>query len=71
MRAKVPPDMAAEWITARVPANVEPRHQEKFISDVLAEPTHLDASRIGELGISREELEAWQEDTQAGKLLAR
>jgi len=61
VRAKVSPDKAAEWITTHVPANVEPQHREKFISDVLAELTHLDASRIGALGITREELEAWQE----------
>jgi Fic family protein len=61
VRAKVPQDKVAEWITAHVPANVEPQHREKFISDVLAELENLDASRIGGLGITREELEAWQE----------
>jgi Fic family protein len=60
VHAKVSPDKAAEWITAHVPGNVEPQHREKFISDVVAELTHLDASRIGGLGITREELEAWQ-----------
>ena len=54
-------DKVAEWITAHVPDNVEPQHREKFISDVLAELENLDASRIGGLGITREELEAWQE----------
>jgi DNA-binding transcriptional ArsR family regulator len=44
-----------------VPSNVEPQHREKFISDVLAELEYLDASRIGGLGLTREELEAWQE----------
>jgi len=44
-----------------VPANVEPQHRQKFVSDVLAELEHLDASRIGGLGITRQELEAWQE----------
>ena len=61
VRAKVPQDKVAEWITAHVPGNVEPQHREKFISDVLAELQNLDASRIGGLGIMREELEAWQE----------
>ncbi len=61
VRAKVPPDDATEWITAHVPANVEPQDREKFISDVLAELENLDGSRIGGLGITREELEAWQE----------
>jgi hypothetical protein len=41
--------------------HVEPQHREKFISDVLAELENLGASRIGGLGITREELEAWQE----------
>jgi hypothetical protein len=61
VRAKVPPDEVANWITAHVPANVERQHREKFVSDVLAELEHLDASRIGGLGITRQELEAWQE----------
>jgi Fic family protein len=61
VRAKVPQDKVAEWITAHVTGNVEPQHREKFISDVVAELENLDASRIGGLGITREELEAWQE----------
>jgi hypothetical protein len=48
------------WIAANVPVNVEPQHREKFVSDVLAELDHLDASRIGGLGITQQELEAWQ-----------
>ena len=60
VRAKVPPDEVANWITAHVPANVEPEHREKFVSDVLAELKHLDASRIGGLEITRQELEVWQ-----------
>ena len=60
VRAKVPPDAVTNWITTHVPANVEPEHREKFVSDVLAELEHLDASRIGGLGITRQELEAWQ-----------
>ena len=50
VRAKVPPDGVANWITAHVPANVEPRHREKFVSDVLAELEHLDSSRSGGTG---------------------
>ena len=61
VRAKVPPDEVTNWITEHVPANVEPQHRQKFASDVLAELEHLDASRIGGLGITRQELEAWQE----------
>jgi hypothetical protein len=60
VRANVPPDEVSNWITAHVPANVEPQHREKFVSDVLAELEHLDASRIGGLGITRQEIEAWQ-----------
>jgi hypothetical protein len=60
VRARVPHEKVAEWIIAHVPSNVEPQHREKFISDVLSELEHLDASRIGGLGITREELEAWQ-----------
>ena len=61
VRDKVPQDKVVEWIAAHVPGNVEPQHREKFISDVLAELENLDGSRIGGLGITREELEAWQE----------
>ncbi len=61
VRAKVPPNDVANWITAHVPANVEPQYREKFVSDVLAELEHIDASRIGGLGITRQELEAWRE----------
>ena len=60
VRAKVPPEQVASWINAHVPANVEPQHLEKFVSDVLAEIENLDVSRIGGLGITRQELEAWQ-----------
>jgi Fic family protein len=60
VRAKASQDRVAEWIAAHIPGNVEPQHREKFISDVVAELENLDASRIGGLGITREELEAWQ-----------
>jgi len=60
VRAKVPPNEVANWITAHVPADVVPQHREKFVSDVFAELEHLDASRIGGLGITRQEFEAWQ-----------
>ena len=61
VRAKIPPSEASAWIATHVPGNVEPQHREKFLSDVLAEINNLDASRIGGLGITRQELEAWQE----------
>jgi Fic family protein len=60
VRAKVPPDDVAEWITANVPNDVEPQHSEKFISDVLAEVENLDASRIAGMGLTPQELAAWQ-----------
>jgi Fic family protein len=66
VRAKVPPAKVAEWITDNVPvAVVEPQHREKFVSDVLAELKHLDSSRIGGLGITRQELEDWQQSRNA------
>ena len=62
VRHKVPRDKVAEWIADNVPVSiVEPQHREKFIADVLAELEHLDASRIGGLGITRQELEAWRQ----------
>jgi len=60
VRAKVVPGKVAQWITANVPKDVDPQHREKFISDVLAEVENLDASRIGGLGITPQELEVWQ-----------
>jgi hypothetical protein len=60
VRAMVSPAEVAEWVTAKVPDDVEPNHREKFISDVLAEVDNLDASRIAGLGITPQELEAWQ-----------
>ena len=60
VRAKVPPDMVAEWVTANGPSDVEPQHREKFVSDVVAEVENLDASRIGGLGITQQELEGWR-----------
>lgn len=60
VRNKVLPERVADWVVANVPANIEPQHREKFIGDVLSEIEHLDVSRIGGLGITREQLEAWQ-----------
>jgi Fic family protein len=71
VRANVPPDKVADWITNNVPvAIVEPQHRDKFVSDALAELEHLDASRIGGLEITRQELEAWQKlrDVQAKRV---
>ena len=60
VRSKIPPNKISEWVTEHVPVTVQPEHREKFISDVLAEIEHLDASRIRGLGITQEELEAWE-----------
>jgi len=60
VRAKVPQDKVADWITAHVPRNVDPQHREKFIADAVAELENLNESRIAGLGIAPEELEAWQ-----------
>jgi DNA-binding transcriptional ArsR family regulator len=59
--AKVMPAELAEWITVNLPIDPEPQHREKFISDVFSEVENLDASRIGGLGITLQELEDWQQ----------
>jgi hypothetical protein len=46
-------------IEARINDQVQPQHRDKFKQDVLAELDHLDNSRMGGLGITREQLEAW------------
>ena len=61
VRSKILPDKVAEWVTENVPVSVQPQHREKFISDVLSEIEHLDASRIRGLGITKQELEAWEQ----------
>ena len=38
---------------------VQLQHRDKFKQDVLAELDHLDVSRMGGLGITRKQLEAW------------
>jgi hypothetical protein len=60
VRHKVPHGQVADWILANIPVTVEAQHREKFLTDVLAEIQNLDGSRIGGLGIAREELESWQ-----------
>ncbi len=56
VRSLVPPE---GFIEARITDQVQPQHRDKFKQDVLAELDHLDISRMGGLGITREELEAW------------
>lgn len=60
VREHVPRAQAALWLGRNIPPEIEPRHSQKFIADALAEVEHLDASRIGGLGITREELNEWQ-----------
>jgi Fic family protein len=60
VRARVPREKMDEWIAANISPNIASQHREKFLSDVVAEIKHLDASRIAGLGITREELEAWR-----------
>jgi Fic family protein len=59
VRSLVPPAEVARFIEASMTDEVQPQHREKFKQDVLAELDHLDISRMGGLGITREQLEAW------------
>ncbi|MBS0420227.1 MAG: Fic family protein [Proteobacteria bacterium] len=60
VRQQVPPTRISEWVLANIPSSIETVHREKFLADVLAEVENLDSSRIGGLGITRQELENWQ-----------
>jgi hypothetical protein len=55
---------ASEWVTEHVPTAIEPQHRQKFIADVLTEIELLNPSRIGGLGITREEFDAWQKSAR-------
>jgi len=59
VRSLVPPAEVMGFIETRITDQVQPQHRDKFKQDVLAELDHLDASRMGGLGITREQLEAW------------
>jgi Fic family protein len=59
VRAHVPIPRAPTYIESHMPPQIEPLHRDKFMKDVLAELAHLDGSRIGGLGLTREELVAW------------
>jgi Fic family protein len=63
VRQRIPLAKAAQWITEHVPSNVDPEHREKFISDVRAEIESLDATRVAGLGITRQELDSWKEQS--------
>jgi hypothetical protein len=59
VRSLVLPADVMGFIDARITDQVQPQHRDKFKQDVLAELDHLDISRMGGLGITREQLEAW------------
>ena len=59
VRTLVPPEEIMGFIESRITDQIQPRHRDKFKQDVLAELDHLDISRMGGLGISRAQLEAW------------
>jgi hypothetical protein len=59
VRSLVPPQEIMSFIESRITDKVEPQHRDKFKQDVLAELDHLGVSRMGVLGITREQLEAW------------
>jgi Fic/DOC family len=59
VRLLVPPAKVTDFIESRITDEVQPQHRDKFKQDVLAELDHLDISRVGGLGITREQLEAW------------
>jgi Fic family protein len=59
VRSLVPSEKVMDFIEARITAQIQPQHRDKFKQDVLAELDHLDISRMGGLGITREQLQAW------------
>ena len=59
VRSLVLPEEVMDFIEGRITDQIKPQHRDKFKQDVLAELDHLDISRMGGLGITREQLEAW------------
>jgi hypothetical protein len=59
VRSLVPPAEVPGFIEAHMTDEIQPQHRDKFKQDVLAEVDHMDVSRMGGLGITREQLEAW------------
>ena len=59
VRSMVPPSEIRAYLDAHIPAEIEERHIRKFRQDVMAELEHLDISRIGGLGLTREQLQTW------------
>lgn len=69
--AMVPPGEVPAYLDAHLPPQVEGQHEKKFRRDVLSELEHLDVSRIGGLGITREQLQNWLGLRDAAVLPAR
>ena len=59
VRSLVPPEEVMGFIESHIADEIQPQHRDKFKQDVLAELDNLDASRMGGLGITREQLQAW------------
>ena len=59
IRALVPSQKSQAFIEAHMTAEIAAEHRNKFSQDVMVELKHLDASRFGGLGITREELQLW------------
>lgn len=68
VRAQIGMPRAPTYINEHMPSKIQAAHQDKFRNDVMAELAHLDNSRIGVLGLSREELGDWLKikDSDAG-----
>ena len=59
VRSLVPPAEVMGFIESHITDQVQPQHRDKFTQDVVAELNHLNISRMGGLGITREQLAAW------------
>jgi hypothetical protein len=59
VRSLVPSADVMSVIEAGITDEIQPQHRDKFKHDVLAELDNLDVSRMGGLGVTREQLAAW------------
>jgi Fic family protein len=59
VRSLVAPSKVTDYIESHITDQVAPQNRDKFKQDVLAEIDHLDISRMGGLGITRQQMEAW------------
>ena len=59
VRSLVPPEEVMGFIESHIADEIQSQHRDKFKQDVLAELDNLDVSRMGGLGITREQLQAW------------